>query len=206
MATLIKPQEVVNGGIYRAAPTNARFDINLISPHIASAEERFLIPILGQDMYDDMVSKQNAAISNYNPDAGALVDKFPTDANYETLWTKYLLRFEGYFIYYEVLPYVTIQVGSNGAYFNNVEYGQNIGVQGLKFMQDTTMQKIENLREKIKDFLCDNKADYTLFDDKECPCTECVECDCTCGYWNLYHKPCPTCKKGKNSSSNIIFY
>ncbi len=73
MQTLIKPQEVVNTGLYRAAPVNARFDINLISPYILSTEERFLIPVLGRAFYDDLVAEQNTAVSNYNPDAGALV-------------------------------------------------------------------------------------------------------------------------------------
>jgi hypothetical protein len=102
MTTLIKPAEVVNTGTFRAAPVNARFDINVISPHIQSAEERFIIPILTKDLYNDMVAQQNPLISNYNPDAGALVDKFLglSLANYESLWELYLLRLVSYCVYY----------------------------------------------------------------------------------------------------------
>jgi hypothetical protein len=116
--SLIKPQEVVNTGIYRAAPVNTRFDINIISPHIQSAEERFIVPILGTALYNDMVANQNTAVSNYNPDAGALVAKFPLNPAYEALWTTYVLRYLGYVIYYEALPYLTFQVSSK-CIFNN---------------------------------------------------------------------------------------
>jgi hypothetical protein len=94
--SLIKPQEVVNTGIYRAAPVNTRFDINIISPHIQSAEERFILPILKKDLYDDMVLNQNPLVSNYNPDAGPIVLKFPTSImdylRFKILRLCYLLR------------------------------------------------------------------------------------------------------------------
>ena len=214
MYTLIKPQEVVNSGIYRAAPTNARFDINIIAPHIASTEERFLIPLLGDALYNDMVLQQNTAVSNYNPDAGPLVDKFipPAPVPYETLWERYLLRYTAYCVYYEVLPYVTFQVASKGIFVNDSEFAQNGGASAFKIMQDTTMQKIDNLKEIILTYLCKNKADYPLFDYKtKCPCDECDDCGCganpyMCNYYSIYGVYCNTCKNKRNPSTNIIFY
>ena len=147
--SLIKPQEVVNTGIYRAAPVNTRFDINIISPHIQSAEERFVVPILGMSLYNDMVFYQNPNVSNYNPDAGLIVKKFPTVSAYEDLWEKYLLRFIGYVIYYEALPYLTFQVSSKGIFTNDSEFASNGGLASVKFMQDNTLQKIDNLLEHL---------------------------------------------------------
>jgi len=208
MATLIKPAEVVNGGIYRGAPTNARFDQTLISPHLDSTEERFVIDLLGEDLYLDMVSKQNAAVSNYNPDIGAIVPKFPTEAAYETLWTKYLLRYISYATYHEILPFITIQTSSKGIFANGSEFADNAGIAGAKYLQDAMMKRIDDLRPKIEKYLCDNKADYPLFDDADCPCDDCDGCttSCHCGYWQMYGKPCRTCKTGLNSSTKIIFY
>jgi len=210
MTTLIKPAEVVNTGTFRAAPVNARFDINVISPHIQSAEERFIIPILTKDLYNDMVAQQNPLISNYNPDAGALVDKFLglSLANYESLWELYLLRLVSYCVYYESLPFITFQVGSKGIFQNNSEFAENGGISSVKYMQDVMMQRIENLTEIVKKYLCDNKTDFPLFSDHYCPCNNCDDCNdyCHCGYYNKYLLPCPTCKVSKNNSTNIIFY
>jgi len=214
---LIKPQEVVNTGIYRAALVNARFDINQISPHIQSAEERHLIHILGTALYNDMVLVQNTAVSNYNPDAGALVDKFPADPNYETLWTMYLLRFNSYIVWYEALPFITMNVTSKGIYQNDSEFATNGGLSAMKFMQDTMMQRMENLKDIIKDYLCQNKASYPLFNSSHCPCGSCGSCEsecgcgagaghwCNCGAYGMYGF-CRTCKRHKNNSTNIIFY
>lgn len=211
--SLIKPQEVVNTGIYRAAPVNTRFDINIISPHIQSAEERFVVPIMGTALYNDMVANQNPLVSNYNPDAGALVDKFPLNANYESLWTLYLLRFIGYVIYYEALPYLTFQVSSKGIFTNDSEFASNGGLAAVKFMQDNTLQKIDNLKPLIDKYLCDNKTSFPLFNSKHCGCDTCEDdndCGCgyghECGYFLRAGFYCNTCRTRKNNSTNIILY
>ena len=211
MTTLIKPGEVVNTGIYRPAPVTARFDVNQISPHIKDSEERFLQPLLGVALYNDMIAQQNALESNYNPAVGAIVNKFvaPAPAIYETLWVQFLLRYTAYAVYYEVLPYLTMQVSSKGIYQNDSEFAQNAGVSGVRFLQDNMMQRIDNLKPLIENFLCANKTDLPLFDAKNCPCEDdCGHChtDCGCGYWNMTGKHCHTCETKKNTSTNIIFY
>ena len=93
MYTLIKPSEVVNGGILRPAPLNSRFDTQLIAPHIQLAEERFVIPVLQPDFYEQLIEIQNPNPSNYNPKLGAIEPKFPSDSNLETLWKRHLLHY-----------------------------------------------------------------------------------------------------------------
>jgi hypothetical protein len=207
--TLIKPLEVVTDGIFRPAPTTTNFDANLIAPFIASAEEGNTIRILGKDLYEAMIAAQNPNVSNYNPDAGALVQKFPTNAFYETLWTKYLLRYEGLICYATALPFIGLKTTSQGILINNTEYADNAGIQGVKFMQDTIQRHIDNLEPLINAYLCDNKADYPTFESsKLCAdcCDDCNDSYCGCGYSLNYNKPCPTCKTGRNSSTKIIFY
>ncbi len=165
--TLIKPLEVVTDGIFRPAPTTTNFDANLIAPFIASAEEGNTIRILGKDLYEAMIAAQNPNVSNYNPDAGALVQKFPTNEFYETLWTKYLLRYEGLICYATALPFIGLKTTSQGILINNTEYADNAGIQGVKFMQDTIQRHIDNLEPLINAYLCDNKADYPTFESSK---------------------------------------
>jgi len=205
MNTLIKPEEIVNTGIFRPAPVTARFDINIISPHVSDAEERFVVGLLGINLYDDMVLNQNTLVSNYNPDAGAIVQKFPLFPFYEALWTKYLMRYVANCVFYESLPFIVMQVSSKGMFVNNSEFAQNGGVQGAKFMQDTILQRIDSQKELILEYLCKSKADFALFDSaKKCPCNEdCGDCDCDCGIIG----GCEKCNKVyKNNKLNILFY
>jgi hypothetical protein len=209
MQTLIKPAEIVNTGIYRPAPVTARFDVNIISPHVKDAEERFILPLLGMALYQDMILNQNPVESNYNPTAGALVPKFPTNAVYEAFWVDYLLRYVAYACFYEVLPFVAMQVSSKGIYSNDSEFAQNTGVNGVRFLQDNMMQRIDNLKPLLENYLCQNKTEFTLYDSRNCPCEDdCGNCHsiCNCGYFEHTGNHCRTCELKKNTSTNIIFY
>lgn len=178
MATLIKPQEVINGGIYRQTPISARFDAQLIAPQIGVAELRFVMPIVCREMYDDMIGKQNASVANYNPNTPPLVAKFPSDANYEALWTDGKLgELCARAVYYVSLPYIAFQTGSNGVYEMQAEYTRSASKE-VKFLQDTELQSIQTLQQFVSDYLCQNSADYSLYPaDEKCKnvsgCDEC---------------------------------
>jgi hypothetical protein len=109
-----------------------------------------------------------------------------------------------------------MNVTSKGIFTNDSEFAQNGGIQGMKFMQDTMMQRMENLKEIIFHYLCENKSVYPLFNSKKCPCHSCGDCEsdcgcgnngnwCTCGNYSMFGF-CRSCKMHKNNSSNIIFY
>lgn len=175
MATLIKPEEVVNNGIVRPAPLTARFDEQLIAAHIQVAEEKHIVPVLGRDFYDALVAAQNTSACNYLPPL-PLVDKFPSDPLYETLWVGYLYQLVARAVYLTSLPYIALQTGANGIYLNNSEYSQNAGVQGVKMLQDTERDNVLSMRQATLDFLCRNYTDYPLFDaDENCETCNQVE-------------------------------
>ena len=172
--TLIQAEEVVNQGIVKGAPLSSRFDASQISPNISEAEDRFLKTFINKDFYDDLVAEKNPTPSNYNPDLGALVQAYPTNALYETLWTQKLFPYLSRACYHESLDNIVIQVDSNGAFVNQTEYGENIGVSGLKFLKDSALQTLEGMKPRVIKFLCDNKADYPLWDSEKY-CGECEE-------------------------------
>jgi len=227
--TLIQPSEVINDGIFRVSPVTTNFDQNLVNNTlIASAEEDNTIHLLGLELYEDMVAQQNTIPSNYNPDAGPIVQKFPTNAAYETLWTKFLLRYEGWIVYKDIIDFITIQASSQGLLYTKTEYADNAGIEGADRIIQTVQKKIDNLVDRIKNFICDNKSDYPLYpSENRCKCDQnedaqekfydkwhgshCGDChdgyDCGCGYYNSgyysYYK-----KKNikRDSSTGIMFY
>ena len=62
MSTIINPNEVINGGIVRPTPLNARFDVQLISPNVLVAELRYLKPLLCAELYDDMIAENRQTL------------------------------------------------------------------------------------------------------------------------------------------------
>jgi hypothetical protein len=151
--TLIQPSEVVNGGIVRPAPAGSRFDAHLVSAHIYDAEQRFVVPVLSSAFHVTLMQAQNSAASQYNANLGSTAAKFTSTA-YETLWTEHLREYCAAAVLYESLPWIALQVGANGLYFNDNQFGQNAGLEGAKFMQDTLLRKIETKRKRLEQFLC----------------------------------------------------
>jgi hypothetical protein len=194
--TLIQPAEVVNGGILKAAPVSDRFDSSLLAAHVKPAEIRFLRPLLCEDFYLDLIAEKNGIVSNYNDKICPIVEAYPNNATYETLWKEYLLPFLGYSVLWQSLPFIGVQVASTGILELQSDYSQNTGISGVKFMQDTLLTSIEVMTEELRRHLCENKDIYPLFkSDKFCKC-ECNNDDCN------------ECKRSKVHASKlgIMFY
>lgn len=198
--TLISPNEVVNGGIVRPVPLNSRFDSQLLAPNVAIAEERFLIPCLCRSFYEDLIAQKTSDDSNYNINIGPVVEKFSTNADYETLWKNYLQEVTARAVYIMSLNNIGIQTGSNGIYLNNSEYSQNAGLSGMKWTQDQELQKLELSVKRMKRYLCENATLYPLWPKdrfcKECGCSCEDNCDCET------MQP----KEGYNKKFGIIIY
>lgn len=175
LQTLINPVEVTQGGMFRPTPANARFDASQLGPHIRSAELLHIVPLLGADLYHDMITVKAGRISQYNPNLAEVVTAFPTNTPYETLWRIYLLELCGLCVLYEALPFIVAQIGASGVFFANTEYAQNVGEKGGKYLQDTLKRRIQAISEATRVYLCENKATYTAFDSKGCPSGGCGE-------------------------------
>jgi len=177
VTTLIQPAEIVNAGIVKATPLSSRFDASQIAPWIGIAEKRFLLEpksFMCKTFYDDLLAEKNPTPSQYNPAIPPLVDAFPSNAAYETLWKEHLLTYLSLASYVVALPSISMQTGSNGLFYNNTEFSNNAGAEGMKLMQDTQMQNLNDLKACMIQFLCDNKDNYPLFCTKrlckdDCP-------------------------------------
>ena len=179
--TLTTAKDVIDTGVLGATPKNNRFDASKISTWLQIGEQRFLRKpkaFICDEFYNFMLSEVNPTPANYNPKLGAIVEKFPNDADLETLWTQHLLPYVSLAVYYIALPNIVISVGSNGAFLANTEFAQNVGVSGLKVLQTTTLENLKDLRDPIVKFLCDNEALYPLFCREgvcKCSCDGCIE-------------------------------
>jgi hypothetical protein len=67
---------------------------------------------------------------------------------------------------------MVMQLGTNGLYTLDNEYGQNVGVEGLKFYQDTLLQRLEVKKKRIKDLLCNYSTPLTAFIPSAIGCPE----------------------------------
>lgn len=155
---LIKAQEVVNSGAVRAAPTNVRFDSTQLNNMIIStAMLKHVIPVIGEDTYNYLVSKRTAGITNYNTSLGALNIMFPNDSDLENLWkNQYLETLCATSVIYVWIPYGTLQNTSQGNQLVNTQYSQNGDIKSIQFIQDTILNDMQAIKDKVKKYVCDN--------------------------------------------------
>ena len=169
--TLIQAQEVVNGGVIKATPMNPRFDAGIINPHILDAEMLHVVPMLGSALYETMKTKKAGTVSNYNGAIAPIQKAFtnPLDTAYEALWYQYLNTYCAWAVYYEALPFITIQTGVNGTFLTQTEFSQNPGVSAAKYLQDNVKRRLQSMRAAVENYLCENFASFPDFDNTHCP-------------------------------------
>lgn len=194
--TLIQPQEVVNDGILNGAPISDRFDAALLAAHVKPAELRFFRSIVCEEFYLYMIAEKENEISNYNPDICPVVEAYPNNSVLENFWTQYARPFLSYCVLFQSLPFIGMQLGSNGIIVNSTQFGQPQGKDGIKFLQDTLLNTIEILGEEMRRHLCENKNIYPLV------CFDCI-CKCDCN-----NTDCNECSRSKPHAPKmgIVFY
>ena len=162
--SLIQASEVVTGGLSRPNPADVRLDKSLVAPHLDDAEFRWVVDWLGEDFYSVLTAEKGTSTA------------FST-AQYQALWDLHLKSLCGFAVMYEAAPFMTMQAGTNGLYYINNEYGENVQVQGLTFYQDTLKQRIEVKQKRMKDWLCSSAANIPYFQPSAIGCPE-TDCGC----------------------------
>lgn len=191
--TLIQPQEVVGGGILKTSPTTAKLDPILVAPYIKIAELNWLVPVLCDDFYKDLIKEKDSIVSNYNPYIDTtcpIVKAFPNNADYETLWVDYLLPYLSFAAILQSFPTIGIQIASSGVFQVNTQYAQASELDKMKYIEQHIRTSLETLKGGLIKYLCENKTKYPLF------CSEChCKCDCGC---------CEECNTNKYKSNNLF--
>jgi len=197
------PEEVVAAGIVGVNPGTTGLSIAKVVPHISSAEERYLKPLLGLSLLDDLIAQRAGTASNYNSQPPVL--KFPNNAAYELLWTKYLWQYAANAAFVQALPYIYYQIAEAGIFVNSTEYAKPAKQVGLDALIDDFQMRQAGLEESIKQHICRNPTDFPLFPNDNCDSCGCEDCDFT-GYIYKLNKKLKCHCTSKGSRSNILFY
>ncbi len=171
MKVLSNKQEIT-GNEYSLFPQNLGID-SIVVARIYPTEKKYLKPLLGDEMYEDMIVKGKDQISNYTsaPFSGGVlppVEKFPNDANYEKLWSHLLLQFVSICLTHECLPFIAAQVQTNGINQNNPQFATGLTIKDAQTLQLQERDTINGLWYEIEKFLCENADDYPLFHKEKC--------------------------------------
>jgi hypothetical protein len=175
MASLMKPQEIVNQGIVKVGPQDTRFDAALLSAHLDTSERKYVRDAIGSDFYETLKTLRNAATINYNANLGPIVTMFPTEADLENLFiNEKLYDLLVYGAICEALPSIHFKVSSTGVNVNTPNYAVSAGANDMRYLQDRYKENIRFLTEEVRNYLCKNSTLFTPFNfDTTLFCDEC---------------------------------
>lgn len=165
--SILSAFEVLAGGDSRQTPFDPKLAQGEIAIHIATAEKRFVKPVLGATFYDYLVTNKLTDSCNYNTDKGAIVWKYanldvipPTTQTEEHLFQYHLYKLCAMAVYHQALPFISLKTTNSGVMMNNTEFANNQGTTGVKFLQQQAMEVINQCIEEMKEYLEDYKDDF----------------------------------------------
>ena len=185
--TLITTDEVIFH-----APTKQTIDPRMIEQNIIIAEERFIRPLLGLAMYNDMCSQKNEVVDNttldeltedvnadlpdgappYVLNIGDIVNAMEfLEADYLNLWKTYLWKLTAECVMLMSMAEGFVQFGNEGVSHSMPQSGAlsaaGVVSPALKTVQwaidKKMMDRVDPLIEATKLFLAGNNGSYPLY-------------------------------------------
>jgi hypothetical protein len=172
------------------APTKQTVDVRMINSSIIIAEERFIVPELGRDLYYDIINAKNVVATTGNLSAlqtlvgaepvlveGDIVNALEQmSTEYQALWKQHLWKLTAECVLVAAAIEGFVQFGSEGSFHNSPPAGLMVSsgqvtplLSSMKWTVDKKVKdRIAPLINAMHYWLCKNKADYTYY-KKECP-------------------------------------
>ncbi|MAL49717.1 MAG: hypothetical protein CMH18_08170 [Methylophaga sp.] len=116
-------------------------DDDLLLPYILMAQDRYILPVLGTDLY-------NKLISDVNNDT--------LTGNYLTLLQTYIQPALVQFSYAVILPFLRLRMVNNAVVTMSSEQGGSVSHEDLKPLINSAMDMGEFYRERLIDYIRNN--------------------------------------------------
>jgi len=118
-------------------------DNNLLLPYILMAQDRYILPILGTDLQDKLISDiQGGSLSG----------------NYLTLLQKYIQPALVQFAFATVLPFLRLRMVNNSVVTMSSEQGSSVSHEDLKPLINASIDQGEFYRERLIDYIQNNTS------------------------------------------------
>lgn len=183
------------------APTKQQIEPRMIESSIIVAEERFIRPELGWDLYNAIAAEKNKALltqaevdaanlllpATTNPptvigDSLNALEQFTT-SRYKDLWYQHLWKIVSEAVIVCALPEGFVQLGVEGAFHNSPPAGLMVTsgqvtplASSMKWAVDKkVLDRLSPLFESMHAYICNYKQDFGTLYTK--PCKECLPQD-----------------------------
>tara|TARA_R100000329_G_scaffold45965_1_gene43104 strand:- start:242 stop:817 length:576 start_codon:yes stop_codon:yes gene_type:complete len=120
-------------------------DDNLLLPYILMAQDRYILPVLGTDLYNKLISDiQGSSLAGV----------------YLTLLQTYIQPALVQFAFATCLPFLRLRMVNNSVVTMNSEQGSSVSHSDLKPLISASMDQAEFYRERLIDYISNNTSSF----------------------------------------------
>ena len=120
-------------------------DANLLLPYILMAQDRYILPILGTDLTNKLISDiQGSSLAG----------------DYLTLLQTFIQPALVQFSFSTVLPFLRLRMVNNAIVTMNSEQGSSVSHEELKPLINASMDQAEFYRERLIDYVTSNTSSF----------------------------------------------
>lgn len=143
------------------SPVPLNYNTAEISNYISIGQDIWLIPVIGQPLFDELLDEINKGeISPANQTL--LLEIYP-----------YL----SYAVCLEALPFIAYHISEVGITKNKSDNSESVSPQELSYIQQTLRSQVEIRKEKLIKWLKEYGGNYPNYFPSDCDCG----CSCGCG-------------------------
>ena len=142
---------------------DANVDQKIIKPLIRDAQEIYILPILGTDLYTKLTSDANA-----NKQSGT-----PIAEPYKTLLNTYIAKILLYRVSVDIGDFISLKMRNNGVIRQGNERGSSASITEIQRLSDKFEKRAEFWEYRLQQWLCEKQDDLPEYtennDDLDLP-------------------------------------
>lgn len=147
MATVELPTIINEEYFKQYSPIPDNYDLNEIKPFFKVAEQLWVLPLMGQALYDELL--EQVCENNVTPENATLL-----------LVTYPYLAFS---ICYEALPFIAYHFSQVGVTKGKSDNSDSVSINDVNFISGTLRTQVEVMKGQLKKFLEEHSDVYPLY-------------------------------------------
>ena len=120
-------------------------DDDLIRPYVYMAQQRWILPVLGTDLYNKICND---------------IDTGSVAGVYATILNDYIIPATVQYSFVQLVPFLRLRFVNNAVVIMNAESSQAATYDDLKPLMDQAHDMAQFYRQRLIDYLCDNSGSY----------------------------------------------
>lgn len=163
MATIELPTIINEEYFKQYSPIPENYNIKEIKPFFKVAEQLWVLPVLGQALYDELL--EQVCANNITPENSTLL--------------LVIYPYLSFAICYEALPFISYHFSQVGVTKGKSDNSDSVSINDVNFISTQLRNQVETMKIQLKKFLDEHSDIYPLYKPDDCSSCDTVCDDCS---------------------------